>query len=781
MLTLYKKELKQFFGNTSGYIIISVFLLFCVLYLFFFENDFNILNSEIASLDSFFVLSPWALMILIPALSMRSFAEEKQSGTIELLLTQPISKISIVFAKYFAIISVSIFAIILTGFFVFALQQLTYQGKILDYGIILSSYLGLFLIASSFSAIGVYISSLFKNTVTVYLLSLFISFFFYFGFSNLASYNLFGTYDYIVDKLGFVNHYLNFTKGILSVQSVLYFLTVLAVFIIETYFALLNSKKKLMVILLPFILLIIGCVNFGRLDLTLDERYTLTETTKDILESVDESIKFEIYLDGDFPADLRIFRNEIEQHLIELKNLNSKLEYQFIDPFEEENTVEKLNKQNISPIIKRVKTDKGAKEFYIFPYAKAICKGKQLVFPLIKDANLPIEDNVENIEFNFTKAIVEVTKQNKSKIGVFIHHNEFDPKAHQLFYKKLSNKYDIEPFVPTNKNKLTSEESKGLNKYDALLIIDPQSEFSDTDREAIDQFVMNGGKTMWLIDGVNIKLDSLYKTGKSTVIGKELGLTKLLFNYGVRVNPNLIRDFSQNAPISLITDKYNGKPVFTDFDWYYNPLSKYSPNSHPIVENIAPVRFEFVSTIDTLDVKGINKKVLLSTSEATSVQGTLSEVNLGMVDLEPNLSEFNQQNKIMAVLLEGEFESAFKNRVHSFDYKYKEMSQENKMIVVSDGDIAKSESSKGIKSIGGDRTGFLYGNEDFLMNSIEYLLDQKRVFKLKNKTLNILYLDPGKIQESKGFWKWYCMLMPMIILWIIGFLVIGIRYKLYSK
>ena len=135
----------------------------------------------------------------------------------------------------------------------------------------------------------------------------------------------------------------------------------------------------------------------------------------------------------------------------------------------------------------------------------------------------------------------------------------------------------------------------------------------------------------------------------------------------------------------------------------------------------------------------------------------------------------------MAVLLEGEFKSAFKNRVHSFDYKYKERSSKNKMIVVSDGDIAKNKHSNEAKIIGGDRSGSLYGNEDFLMNSLEYLLDEKSVFQLKNKTLNISYLDPSKIQESKTFWKWYCMLMPMTILWLIGSVLIGLRFKLYSK
>ncbi len=328
---------------------------------------------------------------------------------------------------------------------------------------------------------------------------------------------------------------------------------------------------------------------------------------------------------------------------------------------------------------------------------------------------------------------------------------------------------------------MTSEEAKRLNDFDALLIVDPQISFSDTDREAIDQFIMNGGKTLWLIDGVNTEMDSLYQTGKSTVIGKNLGLTKLLFKYGVRVNPNLIRDFSQNAPLSLITDEYNGKPVFTDFDWYYNPISNFSPSRHPIVENIAPVRFEFVSTIDTLNVSGIKKEVLLATSESTSVQGTLSEVNLRSVDVEPNLSEFDKKNQIMAVLLEGKFISAFKNRVHSFDFKYKDESPENKMIVVADGDIAKNTNTKETAIIGGDRSGFLYGNEDFLINSIEFLLDNDQVFLLKNKTLDIQYLDPEKIQNSKSFWKWFNFIIPLLIIWILCIIVFKIRHNKYCK
>ncbi len=781
MFSLYKKELTQFFGNISGYIVISIFIIFCALYLFFFESDFNILNGEIASLDLFFLIAPWAFILMIPALTMRSFAEERQTGTIELLFTQPLSIKNIVVTKYGAVVTVASVAVLLTLFFAYSIQQLTYLDQSLDQGIIFSSYIGLLFLVAGFVAVGIFISAIMKNSVAAYLSSVFCCFFIYFGFTNLASYNLFGSNDYIVDQLGFYSHYTTFMKGIISLKSVLYFVLMITFFLMSTYFSLKSSKKKYGLVLFPLVILAISFFNFWRVDVTQDQRYTLTEITKNTIEKIKGPIQFEIYLEGDFPSDLRLFNNEIERHLQELQHINPNIEFEFIDPFRDQNTTKKLNDQNINSIVKRVKTDKGTQEFYIYPYAKAIYQQKQLVFPLIKNINLPVESNIENLEFTFTKAVSEVIKSNKEKVGIFIHHGEFNPKVHETFYKVLDSKYDVKPFIPNSKNVLTSEEAQALNDFDVLLIVDPQNEFSDTDREAVDQFIMNGGKTLWLIDGVNTEIDSLYQTGKSTVIGRDLGLTKLLFRYGVRVNPNLIRDFSQSAKLSLITDEYNENPVFTDFDWYYYPISNYSPSKHPIVENIAPVRFEFVSTMDTLNVPEIRKKVLLATSEATSVQGTLSEVNLASVDLEPDLSEFNKKNQIMAVLLEGKFTSAFKNRVRSFNFEYKEQSPENKMIVVADGDIAKNFNAEENPIIGGDRSGFIYGNEDFLINSIEYLLDNNKIFLLKNKTYDIQFLDPEKLQNSKSFWKWFNFVIPLMVLWTLCVVVIEIRNNKYSK
>ncbi len=781
MFSLYRKELTQFFGNTSGYIVISIFSAFCALYLFFFESDFNILNDEIASLELFFLIAPWAFILMIPALTMRSFAEERQTGTIELLFTQPLSTKSIVGAKYGAVITVASVTVLLTLFFAYSIQQLTYLDQCLDQGILFSSYIGLLFLVASFVAVGIFISAIMKNSIAAYLSSVFCCFFIYFGFTNLASYNLFGSNDYIVDQLGFYGHYTTFMKGIISFKSVLYFVLMITFFLMSTYFSLKSSKKKYGLLLFPLAILVISFFNFWRIDVTQDQRYTLTEITKNAIEKIKDPIKFEIYLEGDFPSDLRLFNNEIERHLQELQHINPNIEFELIDPFRDQNTTKKLNDQNINSIVKRVKTDKGTQEFYIYPYAKAIYQKKQFVFPLIKNINLPIESNIENLEFVFTKAISEVIKNEKEKIGIIIHHGEFNPKDHETFYKVLNSKYDTKPFIPNSKDFLTSEEAQTLNDFDVLLIVDPQNDFSDTDREAIDQFIMNGGKTLWLIDGVNTEIDSLYQTGKSTVIGRDLGLTKLLFRYGVRVNPNLIRDFSQSAKLSLITDEYDGNPVFTGFDWYYYPISNYSPSRHPIVENIVPVRFEFVSTIDTLNVSGIRKEVLLATSETTSVQGTLSEVNLASVDLEPDLSEFNKKNQIMAVLLEGKFTSAFKNRVHSFNFEYKEQSPENKMIVVADGDIAKNFNVEENPIIGGDQSGFIYGNEDFLINSIEYLLDNDEIFLLKNKTYDIQTLDPEKLQNSKSFWKWFNLIIPLVVLWMLCFVIIKIRNNKYSK
>ena len=781
MFSQYKKELNQFFGNASGYWIISIFVAFCALYVFFFENDFNILNSGFATLDNFFTIAPWALLFTVPALTMRSFAEENQTGTIEILFTQPLTKLQIIVAKYLSVITVIAVAIALTALFSISIQQLAYHEQSLDWGIIIASYWGLLLLSAAFAAIGIFLSSCVKNMITAYLVGLFLCFFLYFGFSNLSSYNLFGSYDYMVEKLGLASHYETICRGILALSDHAYFALIIATFLGLTYYKISTQHTKkeygFIGVLIVFFALIF--VNFGRLDVTQDKRYSLTQTTKNIAENVSEPITFEIYLDGDYPADIRKFNTEIKRHLAELQSINAKISFRTIDPFSSQKITENLKKQHIEPITKRIKTDKGAQEFLVFPYAKAIYGKKQLVFPLIKDVNQPIESNMEDIEFNFTKAIAEITRTTKPKLGVIIHHGEFSPSEHSKFIALLKNRYEVTPFMPQSAENLTDAEAESLQNFDALLVVDPKNPFTEMDREAVDQYIMKGGKTLWLLDGTTVKLDSLQQRGKSIVIGKDLGLTPLLFKYGIRVNPDLVQDYSNSAKISLVTDEYNKKPVFTDFKWFYFPVSNYAPNPHPIINNIAPVRFEFVSTIDTLDAPTVHKIPLLVSSETTLVQGTMGEVNLESVEAQPDLSSFNKKDKVLAILLEGKFPSAFTNRIHSFHFPYKDESVPTKMIVVADGDIAKNDTQYNI--IGGDRSGFTYGNEDFLMNSIEYLVDKNQIFTLKNKAIKVPILDPALLQENKNFWKWFNLLIPQLVLWLLGGFFLIRRWQKYGR
>ncbi len=785
MFSIYKKELKQFFGNSSGYIILSIFLIFCGLYLFFFETEFNIFNNHYASLNNFFTLAPWGLIFIIPAFTMHSFAGEKQAGTLELLFAQPLSKIQIVFAKYIAVLTAVLMTLLLTVCYVYSLQELVYFSGKLDTGVIFSGYLGLLLLSSCFSAVGVYISAITKNSIAAYLVTIFICFFLYFGFINLASYNLLGTYDYWVAQIGLFSHYEKFIKGILSIKSFFYISFLSLFFLLSAYCFLKSTRKKYLLLIYLFLLFsMLFFSNLSRLDLTQDKRYTLTNITEKIMKKVEFPVKIEVYLKGKFPADLRNFNTEIKRQLQELQQINPKIKFQFIDPFKSTQTINILKKYKINPIVKRIRTDEGKQEFYIYPYARVIYQKKQLIFPLIKDLNLPVKSNIENLEFNFTKAISELIQTKKKKIGILTHHGEFDPATHKVFINNLENKYEVMAFTPQSRDKLSPEEARSFQRFDALLIVKPKTKFTDTDREAIDQYIMNGGKTLWLIDGVNTEIDSLSKTGNSIVLARDLGLTPLLFKYGIRINHDLIQDYSQCAAISLITDQYNGKPVFTDFKWAYYPLSNYSPTHHPIVKNIAPVRFEFVSTIDTLSAPSIKKTILLTTSRKTFVQGTLTRVDLNSVNIEPDLSKFRQKNKIMAVLLEGKFSSAFTHRVHSFNFPYKNLSSENKMIMVSDGDIAKNTPTKKSKEkaiIGGDRSGRLYGNKDFLMNSIDYLLDNNHLFLLKNKTFDVQLLDPAKLQVSKSYYKWFNLIVPLALLWLIGVICMYYRYWKYEK
>lgn len=242
MFSIFKKEIGTYFGTLGAYIIACIFIIISSLFLWFFDNDFNIFNIGLANLNNFFVLAPWILLFLIPALTMKSIAEEEQNSTLLWLFSQPVSLLSIVLGKYLAILTLVLFSLTGTGVYIYSIYMISMPAGNIDLGTIISGYLGLFFLSVTFISVGIFASSLVKNQVIAFIIGVFLSFFCFFGFENLASYNLLGSFDYILQKIGFYQHYISFTKGIVDTRDVGYFLLVTFIFLLGSI-QLIKRKK----------------------------------------------------------------------------------------------------------------------------------------------------------------------------------------------------------------------------------------------------------------------------------------------------------------------------------------------------------------------------------------------------------------------------------------------------------------------------------------------------------------------------------------------------------
>ena len=242
MFSIFKKELWAYFGTLGAYIVSAAFLLICSLFLWFFDNDFNVFNVGLATLNNFFILAPWVLMFLLPALTMKSIAEEEQNGTLVWLFSQPLSISSIVLGKYWAILILVLFSLLPTFTYVYTINNLSLPKGNIDSGIIVSGYIGLLFLSMTFASIGIFCSSLVKNQVLAFVTGVFFCFICFYGFENLASYNLLGNLDYTLQKIGFFQHYTSFTKGIVDTRDIGYFIFVIVGFLLLSI-RIINSKK----------------------------------------------------------------------------------------------------------------------------------------------------------------------------------------------------------------------------------------------------------------------------------------------------------------------------------------------------------------------------------------------------------------------------------------------------------------------------------------------------------------------------------------------------------
>jgi gliding-associated putative ABC transporter substrate-binding component GldG len=392
--------------------------------------------------------------------------------------------------------------------------------------------------------------------------------------------------------------------------------------------------------------------------------------------------------------------------------------------------------------------------------------------------------SVQHLEYSIADALNKITKDKQKKIAVIKGNGELQDILMAKFLMQVRESYHIGPFTLDSVAKNPIGSLDALEKYDLAIIAKPTETFSDAEKQVLDQFIMNGGKTLWLVDQVSAEMDSLYNASGSTLAyPRDLNLNDLFFKYGIRINPDLIKD-ERGSPIKLASGDQGSATQFQEFNWKFAP--QVYPNSpHPIVKNLGGIKFDFANPIDTLK-NGIKKTILLQSSQYSKKIGTPTEINLNSVTEETSPNDYlNKGNIPLSILLEGSFHSMFENRVLPFDQKsFETKGKENKMIVISDGDLIKNQLDKNFQPVelGYDqRSGNLYDNKDFLINCVNYLLDDNGLINIRSKDLDLPLLDKEKVYENYTITQFITIGLPILILALFGILFTFLRKRKYSK
>ena len=551
---------------------------------------------------------------------------------------------------------------------------------------------------------------------------------------------------------------------------------------------------------------VLGYYFFVRIDLTEEKRYSLSVSTKKLLKEIDEVVFVRCYLDGDMSAEYKALKNETKEMLDQFRAYNPNIEYEFVDPNGFENRTERdefyrrLFERGLSPInIKTTKSNTQVQQ-YIFPYIDIVHKGRTYIAPLLSSKKGVagegiIAGSIENLEYNIYSSIRSIVNAKKDKVVFLYGHGELPVENIYDFVSSLSEYYEVDSITINEKlNSLTDriydtvDLSKVTieNKYKCMIVAKPTSIFSYKDLYIIDQYIMHGGKVLWLLDALNVSMDSLQAQSSTVAISNFTGVDDILFRYGAKVNTNLIMDL-QCAKVPIVTGQYqDNMPQMSYYPWNFFP--EIHPNSnHIISDKISPVKMEFVSSIDTTASQA-EKTVLLYSSNGTRIMNAPVNVSLNMLKQKQDAKLFNAGSKPVAMLLEGEFVSAFKNRLtatmeENTQIAFKDFSDTTAMIVVADGDICKNDFINGqLLPLGYDKyTRQMYGNKEFLVNCVNYLCGDVDLIPLRSREVIMRKLDTAKIERERTFWQVINVLVPVVIILLVGLVLTIFRKKKYSR
>ena len=550
-----------------------------------------------------------------------------------------------------------------------------------------------------------------------------------------------------------------------------------------------NLVRLLFVMLLLILINIIASFFFKRFDLTEDGRYTLSAPAREAVAELTSPVIIDILLSGDLPPEFEKLRIETELLLEEYAAINKNIKFSFVDPLaddpQSEGTIRQLQSIGLTPASVTTEENGRVSQELLFPWAMVNKDRETVKVPLMQNklgasTEERINNSVQNLEYAFADAFTKLQITDKKKIAVLKGNGELDDIYIADFLTSLQDYYNIGAITLDSVQDNPQKVYEQLKAFDLMLVAKPTQPFTDREKYILDQYLVQGGRSLWLIDQVNIELDSLFnEEGKALAMARDVNLNDLFFRYGVRINPNLVNDlyFTQ---IVLATGDAKASQ-YSPVPWYYHPMV-FSADDHPVNNNLEALRFQFASTIDTLDTDYKNT-ILYRSSPLSKTEGTPRQISLEMVNTPPDRESYTDGNQPLAVLIEGNFQSAYKNRIKPFDLDGDmERGTENKMIVISDGDLIKNQLRNGRPlQLGYDKwTNNFFGNKEFLINCVNYLLDDTGLINIRNKNVRIPLLDAEKVENQKSKWQFINIGLPLIVVLIFGWVFNLWRRRKYT-
>ena len=795
MWSICKKEWTQYFSSLTGYLIISFYLVVNGLLLFVIPN-YNLLDFGYASLQVYFDFAPWFLLLLVPAITMRSFSDEFKQGTYEVLHSLPFSSLQLVLGKLLGSLLIVIAAIAPTIFYGVVLDALSATGGI-DWGATFGSYIGLIFLGAVYTAVGVFASSLTKNSAIALLVSIIISILLLQSFDWLSAVSFFANgYDYYIKQLGLSLHYNNMSKGLIKLTDMIYFISILVLFILGTIE---NLKGKIKYVFL--LIAIIGANYLSNVfpfqfDLTKEKRYTLSASSTEVISQIQAPVTVHLYLGGDLPSNYKTISNAAIALLDQLHQINPglikwnlEIPNQSVSDTALYALYDSLSKMGLP--IERIQQGNGGADKRVDqliipgalvevdgqkPYAIDLRSSKKYFKPynIVKDIPEVDEQASANaaealLEYKFIQAIYLLNRKTVPTIAYLIGNGQPVNLTVNDIGETLKDQYDLSVF----------DLSKGFpdaTKIKTLLIVKPTTPFSDLDKLKIDQYVMGGGNIIWAVDKLYAEYDSLQKTDGSYVsFDRGLALDDLLFKYGIRINSNLIQDLNCAKLPLVVGAQGDGSPLIKRVPWPYYPFLIGNDN-HPIAQNMDRVLSLFPSSIDTIASNGVKHTILLTTDTSSRSLPSPAQVSLNSVKGEEDMVQFNQHHFSIAVLSEGSFNSFFANRLsqvlkdsvqQNLGIAYLSKGKPSKQIFIADADLFtnKVDKSNGPLPMGMiPFESYQFANRDFFVNSIQYLNEPVGLIESRNKGIVLRLLDKTKVAESRLFWQWMLLLGPVAIL-----------------